>query len=189
MSQIISSYLQPSGQVIEIYQGDLTKEPVDAIVNAANEHLMHGAGVAGAIRSAGGPVIIQESAAWVRTHGPVSHTEPAYTSAGNLPCRFVIHAVGPIWGEGDEDRKLQEAITGSVKRAEELQAHSLAFPAISTGIFGFPVARAARIFIKTLRQYFNEHPQSGVQVVRLVLWDRETTQIFAQEAADDQLSA
>ncbi len=181
MNLLIKTYPLSSGQVIEIAQGDLTKEHVDAIVNAANSRLAHGGGVAGAIRSAGGQQIIDESEAWVREHGPVTNAEPAYTNAGNLSCRFVIHAVGPIWGEGDEDRKLQDAVTGSLKRAEELKAHSLALPAISTGIFGFPLERAARIILETLRAYFVRNPMSGIRTTRIVLHDDKAVRAFTRE--------
>lgn len=182
MSTILESFPLPGGQTIEIAQGDLTKEHVDAIVNAANSVLAHGGGVAGAIVRAGGEIIQQESENWVRQYGPVTHAEPAYTNAGKLPCRYIIHAVGPIWGEGEEDRKLAEAIQGSLQRAEMLRIHSIAIPAISTGIFGFPKGRAARIILATLAEFFLENPASPVELTRMVLWDDETVQIFSEEA-------
>ena len=157
------------------------QEAVDAIVNAANAQLQHGGGVAGAIARRGGPSIQAESNAWVREHGPVSHSEPAYTRAGSLPSRYVIHAVGPVWGSGDEDAKLAAAIRGSLSRAEQLELKSIALPAISTGIFGFPVARAASIFLTTLQDYFTENPTSCLKLVRLTLYDRKTLDIFIQE--------
>src|SRR5512146_11618 len=110
MNTIIRTISYPSGQRLELVSGDLTEEQVDAIVNAANSHLAHGGGVAGAIVRRGGPSIQAESDAWVHKHGPVTHAEPAYTGAGRLPCRYVIHAVGPIWGAGDEDGKLADAV-------------------------------------------------------------------------------
>jgi O-acetyl-ADP-ribose deacetylase (regulator of RNase III) len=174
-------FLSPTRR-LEIAQGDLTREPVEAIVNAANAHLAHGGGVAGAIVRAGGRSVQQESDAWVREHGPVSHAEPAYTGAGNLAARYVIPAVGPVWGEGDEDRKLVEAITGSLRRADELGLRSIAFPAISTGIFGFPKDRAARMFFQAIPAYFAKHPGSGLELVRLVLWDDDSVEVFVGEA-------
>src|SRR6185503_18264920 len=96
----------PTGQTIQIVQGDITIEEVDAIVNAANEYLQHGGGVARTISRQGGPTIQKESEAWIQEHGRVSHTQPAWTSGGRLPAKYVIHAVGPIWGDGDEDNKL-----------------------------------------------------------------------------------
>src|SRR5512144_2508720 len=103
MNQTIREHNFPSGIRLQIVQGDITDEHVDAIVNAANRHLAHGAGVAGAILRKGGRVVQDESDRWVSQHGTVTHAEPAYTRAGSLPCRYVIHAVGPVWGEGDED--------------------------------------------------------------------------------------
>lgn len=166
---------------LEVHQADLTKEAVDAIVNAANAHLSHGGGVAAAIVRAGGPVIQQESSEWVRRYGPVTHHEPAYTSAGRLPARYVIHAVGPVWGEGEEDRKLGEAVQSSLRLADTLGLQSIAFPAISTGIFGFPKERAARVIVQAVRRYFQEQPESGLTLVRLALYDDETLAIFLDE--------
>ncbi len=182
MSILQLSYTYPSGQQLEIVQGDITGEAVDAIVNAANSHLQHGAGVAGAILRRGGPQIQQESLEWVRQHGTVTNAEPAYTGAGKLPCRYVIHAVGPVWGEGDEDAKLASAIRGSLQLAERLDLASIAFPAISTGIFGFPKDRAARIFLETLQDYFSVNPSSGLKLVRLTLYDRPSLITFLDEA-------
>jgi O-acetyl-ADP-ribose deacetylase len=183
MSILQLGYTYPSGQQLEIVQGDITGEAVDAIVNAANSHLQHGAGVAGAIVRRGGYQIQQESLEWVRQHGTVSHAEPAYTNAGKLPCRYVIHAVGPVWGEGDEDAKLVTTIRGSLQLAERLKLASIAFPAISTGIFGFPKERAARIFLETLQEYFAANPASGLKLVRLTLYDRPSLATFLDEAA------
>jgi O-acetyl-ADP-ribose deacetylase (regulator of RNase III) len=178
MSEILVSQSYPSGQKLEIARGDLTTEQVDAIVNAANAHLMHGGGVAAAISRRGGPAIQQESDAWVRTHGAVPHHQPAYTSGGKLPCRYVIHAVGPVWGSGDEDRKLHQAILGSLQRADELKLTSIAFPAISTGIFGFPKERAAAIFFNVIDDFFRQQPTSTVKWVRITLYDAPTLQAF-----------
>jgi O-acetyl-ADP-ribose deacetylase (regulator of RNase III) len=167
-----------SGQTFQLVQGDITAETTEAIVNAANPALRHGAGVAGAILRRGGPVIQQESEAWVREHGPVSHAAPAWTSAGSLPCRYVIHAVGPVWGDGDEDAKLAAAVSGSLSVAESLGLASLALPAISTGIFGFPKERAAQVTLTTVRDYFSTRPSSGLKQVRLVLYDTSTLDAF-----------
>lgn len=167
---------------LEIASGDLTQEAVDAIVNAANENLAHAGGIAASIVHKGGQSIQQESYEWVRQHGRVSHEQPAYTKAGSLPARYVIHAVGPVWGKGDEDHKLAQAITGSLECAEALGLRSIAFPAISCGIFGFPKERAARIFFETFRTYFAEHLDSPIELVRLVLWGNEMVRIFLHQA-------
>jgi O-acetyl-ADP-ribose deacetylase (regulator of RNase III) len=178
MSQTLKAIVLPGGQRLELSQGDLTLEAVDAIVNAANAHLQHGGGVAGAITRRGGPPIQAESDAWVRDHGPVSHAEPAYTGGGHLPCRYVIHAVGPVWGEGDEDAKLGAAVTGSLRLADRLNMRSIAFPAISTGIFGFPKEKAAQVILGAIREYFTEFPASSLELVRLTLFDQSTIEAF-----------
>jgi O-acetyl-ADP-ribose deacetylase len=175
---LLCQWKAPSGQVIELCQGDLTLQEVDAIVNAANRQLRHGAGVAGAIVRRGGAEVQRQSDDWVRQHGPVSHAEPAYTSAGRLPCRYVIHAVGPVWGEGDEDAKLGAAVAGSLKRAAELDLASIALPAISTGIFGFPKERAARVILRAILDGLSASPESSLRLVRVVLFDAPTVQAF-----------
>lgn len=181
MSNILREKTLPGGQKLQIVQGDLTLEAVDAIVNAANRELQHGGGVAWAIARQGGEAIQRESDSWVRQHGPVSHAEPAFTSGGKLPCKYVLHAVGPVWGEGDEDAKLAAAITGSLRRADELQLESLALPAISTGIFGFPKDRAAKIILAEIEKYFAEAKKSGLKLVRVTLFDQPTIDAFLGE--------
>jgi len=164
---------------IRLVQGDITQENVDAIVNAANQQLQHGGGVAAAISRAGGPQIQQESDEWIEEHGHVTHANPAFTTAGNLPCKYVIHAVGPRWGTGDEDRKLEDAVTGSLRLANDLGAQSLSLPALSTGIFGFPKKRAAQVILRAIESYAANHHQQGVKEVRLVLFDQPTVDAFS----------
>jgi len=173
----------PSGQTLQLVQGDITTEAVDAIVNAANEHLQHGGGVAWAISQKGGAAIQKESDAWIRQHGLVSHSYPAWTSGGLLPAKYVIHAVGPVWGEGDEDNKLDAAVTGSLRVADELKCSSIAMPAISTGIFGFPKERAAGIIFSIIEKYF-EGNSSNLKVVKLVLFDQLTVNVFTKSWHD-----
>ena len=185
MNTVLAERALAASQTIQIVRGDLTAEAADAIVNAANAHLQHGAGVAGAIVRRGGPVIQQESDAWVRDHGPVSHAKPAWTSGGRLPAKYVIHAVGPVWGDGDpgknsgtgEDVKLAAAIQGSLEVADQLKLDSISFPAISTGIFGFPKERAAGVIFTAITDYF-ARSASGIKLVRVVLFDGETIQAF-----------
>jgi O-acetyl-ADP-ribose deacetylase (regulator of RNase III) len=178
MSHQLREVRLPSGQLLQLVQGDLTTESVDAIVNAANSQLQHGGGVAGIIVRRGGRAIQAESDAWVREHGPVSHAKPAYTRAGILPCKYIIHAVGPVWGEGNEDGKLAAAISGSLSLADQLGLHSIAFPAISTGIFGFPKERAAGVIYSAVASYFAQHPSSDLMLVRLTLIDPPTIEAF-----------
>lgn len=178
MTTPLGTYTFPHNQIFSLIQGDLTVQLVDAIVNAANAQLMHGGGIAALIARKGGPVINRESRAWVKQHGPVSHGDPAYTSGGDLPCRFVIHAVGPVWGSGDEDKKLAAAAAGSLRVAEELELQSIALPAISTGIFGFPKERAAGVIYQAIHSYFKNQPESCLTDVRLVTYDQPTTDTF-----------
>ncbi|RME08141.1 MAG: macro domain-containing protein [Anaerolineae bacterium] len=182
MSEILRAKALPNGTRLELARGDITAEQVDAIVNAANAQLMHGGGVAAAIARKGGAVVWEQSRAWVREHGPVPHDQPAWTEGGNLPCRYVIHAVGPVWRGGgqDEDEHLSAAVSGSLRRADELGLHSIAFPAISTGIFGYPKKRAAAVMLRALAAYFSAHPDSGVRQVRLVLYDTPTVNAFVE---------
>lgn len=178
MNSILVEKKFTTGQSLQIVQGDITIEEVDAIVNAANEHLAHGGGVAWAISKKGGPKIQEESDAWVRKHGPVSHAHPAWTLGGALPAKYVIHAVGPVWGDGREDSKLQDAVTGSLQMANELKCESISMPAISTGIFGFPKDRAAGIIFKAISAYFDKNVDSSVKQVRIVLFDQPTIEVF-----------
>lgn len=163
---------------LQLIQGDLTETKVDAVVNAANRHLQHGGGLAGAISRRGGPQIQQESDAWIKAHGPVSHSEPANTSGGRLPCRYIIHAVGPVWGSGEEDAKLRSAVQGSLKLADRLSLHSIAIPAISTGIFGFPKEGAAKVILTAIMDYFSVTDDSGLKMVQIMIIDRPTIEAF-----------
>ncbi len=181
MSETRAEITFPSGQRLEIVQGDITVETVDAIVNAANAQLVHGGGIAGAIARRGGEIIQTESDRWVAEHGPVEHASPAWTGAGRLACKYVIHAVGPYWGQGDEDARLHAAVTGSLRRAEHLGLKSIALPAISTGIFGFPRQRAAPIFFDAIRAYLDERPSSQLNLIRLVIIDESTLNIFLDQ--------
>lgn len=178
MNQTLSTKNFAHQRQLQLVQGDLTTETVDVIVNAANRYLQHGGGVAGAIVRRAGEVIQRESNRWVEEHGLVSHEQPAYTTAGALPCRYVIHAVGPIWGEGEEDQKLCAAVRGALQVAEQLGCQSLALPAISTGIFGFPKERAARLILQTIAEYLEQQPGGSLQTVRVTLFDQATLSAF-----------
>ncbi|MDX1378471.1 MAG: macro domain-containing protein [Anaerolineales bacterium] len=177
MNKVLKEHVFPNGQTIHIVQGDITIEEVDAIVNAANEHLQHGGGVAWVISNNGGETVQKESDEWIQKHGPVSHAHPAWTSGGLLPAKYIIHAVGPIWGSGDEDKKLSDAVTGSLRVADELKCKSIAMPAISTGIFGFPKDRAAGIIFSSIEKYFEEN-RSKVSLVKLILFDQSSVDVF-----------
>jgi len=170
----------PQGCLLELVQGDITTQQVDAIVNAANARLMHGGGVAAAIARKAGRALRRESRAWVRQHGLVSAENPAYTTGGNLPCRYVIHAVGPVWrgGARGEEETLRAAVLGALRRADALGLTSLAFPAISTGIFGFPAGRAAAVMFSAIQSRFAAPPPASLRLVRIVLYDHSTLDAF-----------
>jgi O-acetyl-ADP-ribose deacetylase (regulator of RNase III) len=185
MNTLLVERILPTGQTIQIVQGDITTEEVDAIINAANEHLHHGGGVAWALSKKGGPTIQKESDEWVRQHGRVPHAAPAWTSGGLLPAKYVIHAVGPVWGDDDEDNKLQSAVTGSLRMADELKCSSIAMPAISTGIYGFPKERAAGIIFSAIKKYFVENSSSNVNQIRIVLFDQPTVEAFINQWSMD----
>ncbi|MBT3189397.1 MAG: macro domain-containing protein [Anaerolineae bacterium] len=178
MNEILLEHSLPNHKIFQIVQGDITIEKVDAIVNAANSQLQHGGGVAWTISRRGGDVIQSESRAWVAKHGEVSHAQPAYTSAGDLPCKYVIHAVGPIWGDGDEDTKLADAVTGSLRVASDLGLASVSIPAISTGIFGFPKERAAKIIFSSVEHYLTQNGDASLSQVRLILYGQADAELY-----------
>lgn len=160
---------------VVLIQGDITECDTDAIVNAANSRLVLGSGVAGAINKKGGPIIQEECNAI----GACPVGGAVVTSGGNLKARYVIHAVGPRWGEGDEENKLGNATLASLKRADETAIRSLAFPAISTGVFGFPLELAAKTMLRAVKDYFSSG-ESQIQTVVFALFDEESFQIFKQ---------
>lgn len=183
MSTVLAEYVTPSGQSIQARLGDLTEERVDAVVNAANQYLAHGGGVAGAISRRGGPVIQVESDRWVREHGPVPTGEVAVTLAGNLPCKLVIHAVGPVWrgGTHGEDELLRSAVWNSLAAAHDRGLASIALPAISSGIFGFPKPRCAAILVQTALAFCQAHPDTSLREIRFTNIDRPTAELIAAE--------
>ena len=162
--------------VIELIEGDITKMDTDAIVNAANSKLAHGGGVAAAIVKEGGETIQEESNTWIFARGEVPVGSAAITSAGSLKSRYVIHAVGPRMGEGDEDKKLKSAILSSLRMADRHNFTSIAFPAISTGIFGYPVDRCANIMLKTIAEHVKG--TTGLEHVVVCLFGKEAYKIF-----------
>lgn len=175
---------------LEILQGDITTLAVDAIVNAANRYLKHGGGVALAISRKGGPAIQAESAAWVAQHGPLATGDAVITSGGKLPAKFVIHTPGPVWGEqGDEesDGLLRRSVRNCLTLADQRGSKSVAFPAISTGIYGFPVERAARVMLAEAAAYARGPTQ--LERVIFCLYDRPTYEVFARALAEMGFSA
>ena len=168
--------IQIKNVIIELIKGDITKMNTDAIVNAANEHLAHGGGVAGAISRAGGRDIQNESNDWIKKHGLVKTGSAAITSAGNLAAKYIIHAVGPIMGSGDEDEKLKKATLSSLELADRYQLQSIAFPAISTGIFGYPLDRCANVMLNATIAYSKE--KTGLKRIVFCLWGNDAFSEF-----------
>lgn len=164
--------------IIELIKGDITELDVDCIVNAANSMLKMGGGVAGAIRRKGGERIQEECDRIVAERGPVPVGGAVITSGGALKAKYVIHAVGPIYGEGDEERKLRDAVVNSLKLAEQYGITSIAFPAISTGAFGMPKKMCAETMLPAAISY----AKGGTNIKRIIfcLYDDETFSIFAE---------
>jgi O-acetyl-ADP-ribose deacetylase (regulator of RNase III) len=160
---------------LELVEGDITDLEVDAIVNAANEHLQLGSGVAGAIRAKGGPSIQEEC----NRIGGTPVGTAVVTGAGHLRAKRVIHAVGPRMGEGDEDKKLASAVRAALALADRRGLKSIALPAISTGVFGFPIDRAARIMVTEIQRFL----QGGTKLERVVLclYGEEAFGVFKRE--------
>lgn len=163
------------GKVIELAQGDITRQEVDAIVNAANSHLAGGGGVDGAIHRAGGPEIMKELKA---RYGGCPPGSAVITGAGNLKAHYVIHAVGPRWsgGKNNEAALLASAYRSSLQLALDHQCRTVAFPSISTGIYGYPVRQAAPLAIKTVAEFYAKHPQ--FTLLRFVLFDKATYEAY-----------
>jgi O-acetyl-ADP-ribose deacetylase (regulator of RNase III) len=161
--------------VLELVEGDITEMQTDAIVNAANAQLILGGGVAGAIRRKGGPAIQQEC----NRIGGTFVGGAVITTAGNLKAKHVIHAVGPRMGEGDEDQKLKNATLNSLKVADETNLKSISFPAISTGVFGFPIERCAEIMLTTTIDYLKG--QTGLDKVLFCLFGQAAYQVFENQ--------
>jgi O-acetyl-ADP-ribose deacetylase len=158
-----------------VVRGNLLEEPVDAIVNAANGHLVHGGGVAGIIARAAGPDLQKESELLVQNHGgPFSTGSAVVTTAGDLPFKGVIHAVGPRQGEGDEEAKLVQALTAAFGCAKEKGWASVSFPAVSSGIFAVPLGVCARAYLKAARA-------SPLRKVRLCLRDQPVIDAVLKE--------
>jgi len=178
MADTIHKELDAGGKKVRIIEGDLTEQDVDAIVNAANSHLQHGGGVAGAIVRKGGTVIQDESDRIGFT--PVGTA--VITSGGRLKARHVIHTVGPRWGEGDEENKLESAIRSSLELAEARGLKSISFPAVSAGIFGFPKDRCAGIILGTIISYLKSHPGGSLERVDACLFGSEMVGHFVKAA-------
>ena len=178
------SFLTINGCRLELVQGDITDQEVDGIVNAANSRLAIGGGVDGAIHRAGGPAIVQEV---MRLYPDGCPTGAAVvTGAGNLPAKYVIHAVGPFWsgGRAGEALQLAKAYSSALELANENGCQSVALPALSTGTFGYPLDQAARVALKVAADFVARH--GSPQCVRFVLRGQDAMGAF--KAALDELA-
>ena len=166
---------------LEIHQGDITKLQVDAIVNAANTTLLGGGGVDGAIHRAAGPGLLQEC----RTLRGCPTGQAKITSAYNLPCKFVIHAVGPVWRGGDfgEEQLLASAYRNPIRIAGNMKLRSIAFPNISTGIYGFPKKLAAKIAISAVREELKR--ARSIEKVIFCIFDKDNLEVYSNALRED----
>jgi|SRR5690625_1133349 len=163
---------------IKLLKADLTQQKVDAIVNAANSSLLGGGGVDGAIHRAGGPQILKECKEIVKKQGNLPAGEAVITSAGKMSARFVIHTVGPIWrgGKENEEQLLKNCYKNSLKLAEERKLKSIAFPNISTGVYGYPKQEAAEIAVKAVKNFKSDH----IKKCLFVCFDQENFDIYQE---------
>ncbi len=172
------------GGRLKVITGDITTQDVDAVVNAANSSLMGGGGVDGAIHRAGGPEILEACKKIRKEHFPdgMPAGEAVITTGGRLKAKHVIHTVGPVWrgGGNGEDETLADAYRRSLEIASERGLDSVAFPAISTGVYGFPKERAARIVMATVKDFVNSH--AVPTEIRLVYFSREDAEVFLRTA-------
>ncbi len=166
------------GRAVVVVEGDLTRQRVDVIVNAANEQLAHGGGVAAVLARAGGPAVTEESQAWVREHGPVGPGQAAVTTAGELPARHLVHVVGPRYRQGqDNEALLRQAVRAALDAARDADARSVALPAISAGVFGYPPAQAGSV-IAAEAVHWLAAGGGAVEEVRLVGLDESAAGHF-----------
>ena len=175
-------FLTPERSLVISGPGDITRESCDAIVNAANSSLMGGGGVDGAIHRAGGPSVLEACRIIVQRQGRLPAGKAVATPGGRLRARFVIHTVGPVWSGGDrnEPATLASCHTESIRVADELQLRTIAFPAISTGIYGYPVELASRVAVASTADAL--HRAAHVCEVRFVLFDPGSLQHFCDAA-------
>lgn len=171
-------------RTITLLTGDITLQDTDAIVNAANEQLAPGGGVCGAIHRAGGPAIWEECEKIVQKRGPLPTGQAVATTGGKLKARCVIHTVGPVWhgGRSGEAEKLASSYRESIRVADELKLKSIAFPSISTGIFGYPVELAAPGALEAVAEAVQA--SQHVTDVRFVLFDQTTFDAYSRAAAN-----
>lgn len=176
--------VEVAGATVAAVTGDITVQDVDALVNAANERLQHGGGVAAALAKAGGPAIQEESDAWVEAHGRLAPGTAAVTSAGDMPASCIVHVAGPVYDEdsGDNEPRLRDAVAAALDAADAAGTTSIAFPAISAGTFGYPRQEATTVIAAEVRSWLQRSDRK-IEEVRLVGFDEATADDFAAALA------
>jgi O-acetyl-ADP-ribose deacetylase (regulator of RNase III) len=176
MDRIVYRHAEHAGRTIAIVRGDITREAVDAIVNAANAQLAGGGGVDGAIHRAGGPTLMEECRRFMKGRGPLAGGEAMATSGGRLPARHVIHTAGPIYRDGlsGEPEHLRANHLNALRLATELGARSVAFPAISCGVYGYPFEEAMGVALEAMRAFLDGAVAPGELAIRLVLFEEDS---------------
>ncbi len=171
-------HLKIGQSTLSLVEGDITTQDCDAIVNAANSGLLGGGGVDGAIHRAGGSRILDECKAIRAKQGGCPTGEAVITTGGNLKARYVIHTVGPVWhgGSSNEDTMLRNAYRNSLRLAVENNVHTIAFPSISTGVYGFPIERASRIAFDTVQKFVKEY--QSIEEVRLIAFSQNDFDVY-----------
>ncbi|MFL6471493.1 MAG: macro domain-containing protein [Nitrososphaeraceae archaeon] len=191
MTQLIVEEIRlHNNRILRLVKGDITERNVDAIVNAANSYLKHGGGVAAAIVRKGGTIIQKESDKIITARGLVPVGSAVITTAGKLPCKAVIHTVGPRMGEGNEDYKLRKSVRSSLLLASERGFKSISMPAISSGIFGFPKDRCAKILVEESKTFLQDSNNdntstnntiSKLDIIEFCIFDNETLVCFKNQ--------
>jgi O-acetyl-ADP-ribose deacetylase len=173
---------------LSLVQGDITRQYTDAIVNAANSSLMGGGGVDGAIHRAGGPKILEECRRIVSQKGRLPTGKAVITTGGNLPAKYIIHTVGPVWQGGtcNEAQLLASAYLESLRLAEKNHIYSISFPSISTGAYGYPVEQAASVAVQTVVSFLEDEADSIKNVI-FVVFDTKTYQAYMMTLKDKNL--
>ncbi len=168
-----------AGRKLVLKRGDITEEAVDAIVNSANPELTPGGGVSGAIHRAGGPEVTEEAARIRRERGRLKTGEAVITTGGKLPAKWVIHTVGPVWhgGTKGEPELLSKAYRSCLELAKERGIKTIAFPSISTGVYGYPIDQAAEIALRTVKAFLEADP-GPIEEVRFVLFSEKDFEAY-----------
>lgn len=161
----------------KVIEGDITEEDAECIVNPANSYLQHGGGIAGAIVRKGGKVIQEESDRYIKTYGPLPVGKATITSAGSLKAKYVIHTVGPKWGEGDEEKKLKSAIKSVLELATEKGIKSISIPAVSCGIFGYPPELGTGVIIEAILDFIKNN-RTSLTEIHLIGLGKEIPDLF-----------